>query len=106
MRTLLPDAVCSVHTQACAEYLVLWQGYSKEECSWLVEDAMTFDADQWVQSLAHTRWSPLSLEPELLADHLVLSTLVAPTILTAMMNVEGGPANRIDPLSVGIQVKI
>ncbi|KAL5479326.1 hypothetical protein EMCRGX_G022834 [Ephydatia muelleri] len=33
----------------------------------------------------------------------VLSTLVAPTILTAMMNVEGGPANRIDPLSVGIQ---
>ena len=46
MRTLLPDAVCSVHTQTCAEYLVLWQGYSKEESSWLVEDAMMFDADQ------------------------------------------------------------
>ena len=44
-----------------------------------------------------------------MADHLlsighgvVLSTLVA----TAMMNVEGGPANRIDPLSVGVQVKM
>ena len=36
----------SVHTQACSEHLVLWQGYSKEECSWLMEDAMTFDADQ------------------------------------------------------------
>ena len=31
---------------------------------------------------------------------------MAPTILTAMMNVEGGPANRADPLSVGIQVKM
>ena len=28
---------------------------------------------------------------------------MAPTILTAMMNVEGGPANRIDLLSVRIQ---
>ena len=33
-------------TQARVEYLVLWQGNSMEECSCLVEEAMTFDADQ------------------------------------------------------------
>ena len=31
---------------------------------------------------------------------------MAPTVLTVMMNVEGGPANSIDLLSVGIQVKM
>ena len=31
---------------------------------------------------------------------------MAPTILTAMMNVEGGPANRIDPLSTGKDLSV
>eukprot|EP00731_Ephydatia_muelleri_P010458 Em0005g1044a len=83
------------------------QSFPFEFVTWRVAGSPCHIVHQgWVQSLAHTRWSPLSLEPELLTDHLVLSTLVAPTILTTMMNVEGGPANRIDPLSVGIQVKI
>ena len=30
----------------CTRYLVLWDGYSKEHCSWVDVDALTFDCKQ------------------------------------------------------------